>query len=166
MKVLFCCPLILLVMGLVPSLILDAAGQTSVAPSTSSQSLAPSEFTRRLTDCLSGICRPGHGNNGSNYLDTDPVQPAGYPLLQRRDHLVRLVGECQVCRVALGWVRQEGPSTQAATIWLRRLSDRCFVIPLSTFLVRPRFIRIDRSIQTQSQECLSVSVSAAILYVG
>ena len=41
MKALFCCALILFVTGVVPSLILDAAGQTSVAPSTSSQSVAP-----------------------------------------------------------------------------------------------------------------------------
>ena len=41
MKALFCCALILFVMGVVPSLTLDAAGQTSVAPSTSSQSVAP-----------------------------------------------------------------------------------------------------------------------------
>ncbi len=31
-----------------------------------------SEFTRRLADCLPWIFRPGHGNNGSNYLDIDP----------------------------------------------------------------------------------------------
>ena len=32
----------------------------------------PSEFVRRPTDCLSRICRPGHGHDWPNYLDTDP----------------------------------------------------------------------------------------------
>src|SRR5688500_10109554 len=41
MKILICCPLILLAMGSVPRLISDAQGQTSSAPSTNSQILAP-----------------------------------------------------------------------------------------------------------------------------
>ena len=59
-------------MGLVPSLILDAAGQTSVAPSTSSQGLVPQNLQGGSQIASPGFAVPATGTTGQTTSTLSP----------------------------------------------------------------------------------------------
>lgn len=73
MKVLFCCPLILLAMGFVPKLIPDAVGQTSAAPSASSQSLAPQNLQGGSQIASPGLSVPATVTTGQTTSTLTPT---------------------------------------------------------------------------------------------